>query len=192
MNELAEWDSFYLIVGSAAGALIGLQFVAMTLIADRPRVTVSSDAGAAFATPTIVHFVAAFILAAVVRMPWRSESSAAAMCGIVGVVGVIYTVMVARRMVTQTSYKPVLEDWLFHALLPLIAYVMLVVAAIEVPSHEREALFGVGVSTLMLVLDGIHNSWDAVTWNIFNDKSKPDEAPQSEVTEDENDESEQV
>jgi len=30
MRELAEWDSFYVIVGSAAGALIGLQFVVMT------------------------------------------------------------------------------------------------------------------------------------------------------------------
>ena len=35
MKELAEWDSFYLIVGGAAGALIGLQFVVMTLLADR-------------------------------------------------------------------------------------------------------------------------------------------------------------
>jgi len=32
MTEFAEWESFYLIVGGAAGALIGLQFVVMTLI----------------------------------------------------------------------------------------------------------------------------------------------------------------
>lgn len=38
MPELAKWDSFYVIVGSAAGALIGLQFVVMTLIANEPRV----------------------------------------------------------------------------------------------------------------------------------------------------------
>jgi hypothetical protein len=37
MPELAAWDSFYVIVGSAAGALIGLQFVVMTLIVDRRR-----------------------------------------------------------------------------------------------------------------------------------------------------------
>ena len=36
MSELAPWDSFCVIVGSAAGALIGLQFVVMTLIAERP------------------------------------------------------------------------------------------------------------------------------------------------------------
>ena len=37
MSDLAQWESFYVIIGSAAGALIGLQFVVMTLIADRPR-----------------------------------------------------------------------------------------------------------------------------------------------------------
>ena len=36
MAELGAWDSFYVIVGSAAGALIGLQFVVMTLVAARP------------------------------------------------------------------------------------------------------------------------------------------------------------
>ena len=34
MSEIAGWDSFYVIVGSAADALIGLQFVVMTLIAE--------------------------------------------------------------------------------------------------------------------------------------------------------------
>jgi hypothetical protein len=49
MSELAKWDSFYVIVGSAAGALIGLQFVVVTLIAQRPALSVA-EAGATFAT----------------------------------------------------------------------------------------------------------------------------------------------
>src|SRR6185437_176687 len=55
VSELSEWDSFYVIVGSAAGALVGLQFVVMTLIAERPPVR-SPEAGSAFATPTVLHF----------------------------------------------------------------------------------------------------------------------------------------
>jgi hypothetical protein len=35
MNALAGWQNFYVIVGSSAGALIGLQFVVMSLIVDR-------------------------------------------------------------------------------------------------------------------------------------------------------------
>ena len=40
MPLFSQWDSFYLIVGGAAGALIGLQFVVLTLIAnsaERPQ-----------------------------------------------------------------------------------------------------------------------------------------------------------
>jgi hypothetical protein len=33
MSEFAEWESFYVIVGGAAAALISLQFVVLTLIA---------------------------------------------------------------------------------------------------------------------------------------------------------------
>ena len=34
MSPLDQWDNFYMIVGTSAGALIGLQFVVMTLIAE--------------------------------------------------------------------------------------------------------------------------------------------------------------
>ena len=36
MTALVGWENFYVIVGSSAGALIGLQFVVITLIADMP------------------------------------------------------------------------------------------------------------------------------------------------------------
>ena len=36
MTALAGWENFYVIVGSSAGGLIGLQFVVITLIADMP------------------------------------------------------------------------------------------------------------------------------------------------------------
>ena len=37
MSELTDWNSFYVIVGSSAGALIGLQFVVIALIAETQR-----------------------------------------------------------------------------------------------------------------------------------------------------------
>jgi len=116
MSELVEWDSFYGIIGSAAGALIGLQFVVMTLIAERPP---TLAAGAAFATPTIVHFGGALLLSALLRAPWQTITIAACLWGLMGFSGVAYAMIVARRMRVQTAYKPEFEDWLFHILLPL-------------------------------------------------------------------------
>ena len=83
MSELAKRDSFYEIVGTASGALIGLQFVVMTLIADRPP---TPAAGAAFATPTIVHFGTALLLSAPLRAPWQTITIAASLCGFIGLI----------------------------------------------------------------------------------------------------------
>ncbi|MGC2473425.1 MAG: hypothetical protein WA485_03765 [Candidatus Sulfotelmatobacter sp.] len=56
MTALSSWANFYVIVGSSAGALIGLQFVVMALVANIPRVSNNAQAGDAFATPNVVHF----------------------------------------------------------------------------------------------------------------------------------------
>src|SRR5262245_40570400 len=97
MPELAEWDSFYVIVGSSAAALIGLQFIAITLIANKPQPR-GADAGAAFATPNILHFGAALLLSALLRAPWKTITVVSTLWGIVGFSGVVYSMIVARRM----------------------------------------------------------------------------------------------
>jgi hypothetical protein len=130
MSELAKWDNFYIIVGSAAGALIGLQFVVLTLIAERPPVG-AADAGAAFGSPTIVHFGVALFLSAMLHAPWQTITIAAALWGLLGLAGVAYTMIVSRRMRKQAAYRPVFEDWLFHVGLPLAAYATLAVTWFE-------------------------------------------------------------
>jgi hypothetical protein len=113
MSEIAKWHSFYVIVGSAAGALIGLQFVVITLIADNSPVG-AAEAGAAFSSPTIAHFGAALFLSALLHAPWQTIAVAAALWGVLGFGGVAFSVIVARRMRKQAAYEPVFEDWLFY------------------------------------------------------------------------------
>jgi hypothetical protein len=169
MPELAEWDTFYLIVGAAAGALIGLQFVVMTLIAERPPLR-AAEAGAAFATPTIVHFSAALLLSALLSAPWHAIAPAAAIWGLMGLSGVAYMLIVARRMRVQTTHRPDFEDWLFHALLPLAAYAVLALSAFAARSNTYEALFGVGAAAVLLLFIGIHNAWDAIAYHVLVNK----------------------
>jgi len=172
MPEITEWNSFYVIIGAAAGALIGLQFVAMTLITTRP-VRGQEVAGAAFATPTIVHFTVALFLSAILSIPWHGIVAVSTIWGLAGFGGLIYAMMVTRRMRAQNIYRPVFEDWLFHVLLPIIAYGMLAVSAFVAHFHARSALFVVSAATLVFLFVGIHNSWDAVTYHIFTLRAKP-------------------
>jgi hypothetical protein len=161
-----EWESFYVIVGAAAGALIGVQFVVMTLIAENPPPRVH-EAGPAFATPTIVHFSAALLLSALVRIPWEGITAVAALWGIAGLSGVVYSLIVARRMRKQTTYPPDFEDWVFFCLLPLAGYALLVICAPVAVSHAHEALLGVAAAALLLLFVGIHNAWDAIAYHVF-------------------------
>lgn len=166
ISELAAWDGFYVIVGSAAGALVGLQFVVMTLIAERPTLR-AADAGAAFGTPTIVHFSAVLLLSALLHAPWQTIVVPAALCVLIGGGGAVYAVIVVRRMRRQTVYEPEFEDWLFHVVLPFAAYAILALSAFAALAHAREALFGVGAAALLLLFIGIHNAWDAVAYHVF-------------------------
>ena len=68
----------------------------------------------------------------------------------------------ARRR--QGDYQPVLEDWLWHIVFPLVSYTALVVAALLLPIHPAPALFVIAAGTLLLLFIGIHNAWDDVIY----------------------------
>jgi len=175
MPELAEWESFYVIVGTGAAALIGLQFVVLALIAERPQFA-SPQAAAAFATPTIVHFSTVLLIAAVLRVPWQGVAAVSALWGLVGLSGAAYTVLVARRVGRQKSYRPDLEDWSFHTLLPFAAYAVLGLSSLAAHAHAHESLIAVGAATLLLLFIAIHNAWDAVSYFVFVTMRKANDA----------------
>lgn len=166
MHGFEEWESFYVIVGAAAGALIGLQFVVMTLIAETPRKGVQ-QAAAAFASPTIVHFSVVLFLSAILRAPFHSITPCAVLWGATGLGGALYTANVIRRARHSTAYRPDLEDWLAHVLLPLLAYGGLVVSAFLASSHEEDVLFAVAAMVLLILFAAIHNAWDAIAYHVL-------------------------
>jgi hypothetical protein len=86
---------------------------------------------------------------------------------LIGLGGIVYSFIVARRMRAQTAYRPVFEDWLFHVLLPLAAYAVLAGSAFAARSYTRPALFVVSGTVLLLLFVGIHNAWDTVTHLVF-------------------------
>jgi hypothetical protein len=176
MSPMNGWENFYVIVGSSAGALIGLQFVVLTLIAGRPVARGEAQAGAAFSTPSVVHFGVVLLLSAVISAPWSGIVTVAVLWGLVGLIGIVYVAVVARRMRAQRVYKPVFEDWLFHVLLPLAAYAILAGSTFAARSHARTALFIVGVAALLLLFIGIHNAWDTVMHLVFVERRGKREA----------------
>jgi len=183
MSQLAEWKDFYVIVGSAAAVLIGLQFVVLTIAPTRPG-SRSPELGSAVATPTVVHLGTVLLLAALVAAPWKSVSSVAVLNILIGLAGLAYMIFVLRRMQLQTDYEPVFEDWLFHILLPFAAYTILTIAAVFSISYEHYGLFGVAAAALLLLFIAIHNAWDSIAYLVFTHGAEAKDEKDSEEIED--------
>lgn len=177
----AGWESFYVIAGAAAAALTGLQFVVITLAAQRSRG--SSETNRAFGTPTIVHFCAVLLLAGILAAPWPSLAGAAFAIGACGAAGLAYAAAIIRAVRRQTQYVPVLEDWIWHFTLPPLGYALLVIAALIMGSSPSVALFLVGAVVMLLLFAGIHNAWDAVTFialNLRQQRKEPEQHSRSD------------
>jgi len=171
---LAGWESFYVIIGSSAAALTGLQFVVMALVAESPEQR-SSDTIAAFGTPTVVHFCLCLTVSAVLSAPWPSPSTASYPLVGIGIGGAFYTLLVIHRARHQTKYQPVAEDWLWHAVFPLLSYAVLLGAALCLPHHAVTALFLIAGTALLLIFVGIHNAWDTVAYLAVQQRAPRDQ-----------------
>ena len=167
------WESFYVIIGSSAAALTGLQFVVITLGAEARTVRTAESVNA-FGTPTIVHFCAVLLVSAILNVPWRAVSNAALSLGLCAVAGIVYMAIVVRRTVRQKGYAPVLEDWIWHCALPTVAYVTMLGAALFLRRDPPESLLVIGVMALLLLFIGIHNAWDAVTYIAAQRGARPE------------------
>jgi len=163
---LSGWENFYVIVGSSAGALTGLQFVVISLATERQLMGKDREISA-FATPTIVHFCAVLALSAAISAPWYALWALALTLGLSAAIGVAYIAWITRLATRTTGYKPVLEDWLFHCVLPILAYAIILISAVVIgwlPYDSHGALFSIGVAALLLLFAGIHNAWDSVVY----------------------------
>jgi hypothetical protein len=56
---------------------------------------------------------------------------------------------------------------LWYTILPLIAYIALLVAGLLLPLFQTLALFVIATGTLLLVIMGIRNAWDMMTYMVI-------------------------
>jgi hypothetical protein len=165
---LNSWDSFYIIVGSAAAGLTGLMFVVIALVHDARLVRQKSDI-ATFGTPTVVHFAVVLFVSAVLRAPWRTLASPSLILGMAGFAALGYEAITTIRTFRSTGYQPEFEDWMFHVVLPLVAYVAMLSAAVVLPRDTEGAMFTLAGAMVVLLFVGIHNAWDTVTYIALRD-----------------------
>lgn len=159
---VAGWANFYIMIGSSAAGLMGLTFVVIALAADARRVSASGLR--AFITPTIGYFGTVLAFAAFLTVPRQNIWSLSLGFGIVGLAGLIYSSTTAASMRKFGSeYVPVREDWIWHVILPILVYAIVLTMALLIWRVPAAALYGIAAASTLLLLIGIHNAWDVAT-----------------------------
>ncbi len=177
MSPLEGWDNFYVILGSAAAALLGITFVVIALISER-RANPAGMAG--YITPTIVHFGTVLGLSCFISMPHQNVLALSVGFGSTATGLLIYTGAITANMRRfAQDYVPVLEDWIWHVILPILVYGVLLAMALGLWRQPRQSLYGIAAALLLLLFVGIHNSWD-VAVSITAQKKKDEEKERGE------------
>ena len=156
-SRLAEWDNFYVIVGSAAAGLTGVTFVVISLAAEAQRLIMVGLR--TFVTPTIVHFGAVLALSAYLTVSHHSVLSLCIGLAVAGVAGLVYigAVTVGMRAVTA-HYVPVQEDRIWNPIVPAFASAGLAVTAGVCWHDLGRGLYGVARVCVLLLFTDIHNA----------------------------------
>ena len=158
------WDNFFLTMGPAAGSLIGLLFVVVTLTAGRDRDSTLRGA-ALYLTPTVFHFGVVLAVSAAAMAPGLAASQTALVLGAIGLYGVGYTAIVGVRLWTADGkVKPHWSDVWMYGVTPPAVYLLLSGAAALEFVQPRIAPYAVAVMLMALLFIGIRNAWDLVTW----------------------------
>jgi hypothetical protein len=165
LSLLGSWQNFYTLIGTAAATLTGLMFVATTLLAGLDTHASIANAGiSTYNTPTVVQFCVVLLLSGILSAPWQTFSSLSLLLGLFGLGMVFYLFVIMRRMRRMPHYQSTVEDWLWYMILPFIANIMLILAAMMLQKDSSPALYLIGAAMMMLLIVGIRNAWDNVTF----------------------------
>jgi hypothetical protein len=158
------WDGYFTLLGTAAAGLIGLLFVVVTLTSgyDRDR---AQRGQSIYMTPTMLHFAVVLAVSAMTLVPGLTAFRATALLAVATLVGLINTLWAAygigfRRLGVPPHWTDV---WLYGAA-PAMIYLALGGACVGFALGTDWAPHALAVLLLALLLLGIRNAWDLVTW----------------------------
>jgi hypothetical protein len=154
---LANWSNFYILLGTAAAALVALLFVAASIGVGYLSTDPASPTRT-FTTPVVFHYTYVLFLSLVALIPAGTDTSLAVVIAVSAVVGLLYSVRIMGRVMRSTASD--FDDRFGYGASPPVAYAATLVASgfIFVRSNVGPPLLGVALILLLVV--NIRNAWD--------------------------------
>ena len=161
-----DWHDFDLLIGTAAATLVGLMFVAASIGAsiftEKNRAAME-----AFISPTLVHFTTVLVIAVLAVVPTHEWVTLAGLLALVGLAGAIYSAKLWIQLFVQRRFEVDVIDRLFYAAIPLLGYLLLLIAAFLLLRQSEAGLDLLAAAQITLLLAGIRNAWDMMLWIVI-------------------------
>src|SRR5262249_52168851 len=160
---LHDWHDFYVLVGTASATLVGLMFVAVSI-----GVAIFNEdhraAMPAFITPTVMHFAAALFTCLLVTIPTHTWRTLGGLLGAGALAGSISCGTLLVQIIIRHRFNVDLSDRLFYAFLPLLGYLLALVAAVLLVLQSTISADLMAAPVLTLLLAATRNAWDMTVW----------------------------
>ncbi len=161
-----DWGEFYLFAGGAAAVLIGLIFVVVTFMQDRPRSAVLAGAQL-YMGPIILNLSFVLVLSAAALTPGITAGEMAAITAVAALWGLargIWSIVGIGGFRADDNQPPHWTDVWFYGAIPAAIHLCLAAVAAAFCQHWAGAERGLAVVVTALLLAAIRNEWDLVTW----------------------------
>jgi hypothetical protein len=158
MEALHEWHEFYILLGTAGATLLALLFVAVSL--GTGFLSSKDQQGTrTFMSPVVIHFTSVFFLSAVCLVPSHGPVFFAVLIAGTAIVGVAVSIVISVWVV-RTEMTQYLPDYFAYGLLPVGAYLALLVASVMIYLGRDYALEVLAGGLLVLAIVNVRNAWD--------------------------------
>jgi hypothetical protein len=161
------WENFFLMAGGAAAVLIGLIFVVISLMGDRPRDSVLAGSKL-YMGPIVLGVSFVLTLSAAALVPGITPRAFAGITAVVGIWGLVRAVMstwgIGRRSMGHENVH--WTDVWFYGIFPILIYLPLTADAVAFWQNWASARYGLATVITLGLLLAIRNEWDLITWII--------------------------
>jgi hypothetical protein len=157
------WDNFYLLIGGAAGGLIGLLFIVVTLMGGGQG-ALKLRAASIYMTPNVAHLAMLLTLSALAAAPRLADPARAILVIACAIACLAFTgralLMLGAGAVKASHWS----DWWGYGVFPFLACLGLGGSAAAAWVAPEWAARGIAASMIAMLLLAVRNAWDLVTW----------------------------
>jgi hypothetical protein len=161
----AQWTNFFVLAGSAAAVLIGLIFVVISLMGDRPRSSVLAGSRL-YMGPIVLSVSFVLALSAAALTPGITSSWFAAITALVALWGLyrgVSSFVVLKGLAGKEREVHWSDSW-FYGVFPTLLYLAMGAVALAFWEGWSWAHDGIAVLITAVLLLAIRNEWDLITW----------------------------